>query len=178
MKHKIGVTFGCYIPLHSGHINIIRNMLRHHSENIIGVTGYDMDRGRDFVPFLRRVKLVNEIFGTTPGVQVIEVDDKKLGLTGTFSLEAWATWCDYLFRNAAGIDPDDKNCEFHWYIGDAPYIEKIRQLYPTHIFHQMDRSLIPVSGTSIRSNPAANLEHIHPAYIRYLRTNGILKESE
>ena len=170
-KIRIGITFGCFIPLHKGHLSVIQQAESENTRIILGVTGYDMDRGRDFVPFLRRVRLMNSIYGNRTNITVSEVDDKAIGLSGTFSISAWKSWCEELFYNA-GYSPYDQRYEFHWYIGEEKYIEKIKALYPRHQFHLMDRDVIPISGTAIRENPGTYMQDIHPAFLQYMRQNG------
>lgn len=169
---NIGIVFGCYIPLHTGHMKLIDTVIRENDMTIIGVTGHDMDRGRDFVPFLRRVRLMQEIYGSHPSVCLSEVDDKKLGLTGTFSTDAWRLWCDELFSNAK----HDLNLahNYTWYTGEQRYIDRISEIYPWHNFRLADRTEVPLSGTAIRNDPVKYKNDIHPVYIRYMQQNGIL----
>lgn len=160
--------------LHSlaqGHMSIIQQAESENDRVILGVTGYDMDRGRDFIPYLRRVLLMRAVYEGCPKITLSEVDDRSIGLTGTFSLSAWEAWCEELFYNA-GFLPDGPHCEYHWYIGERNYIEKIQALYPDHQFHLMDRTVIPVSGTAIRENPGDYWEYIHPVFQQYLTQNG------
>lgn len=174
-KRRVGITFGCFIPLHKGHLSIIEQAETENNSVILGVTGYDMDRGRDFIPFLRRVRLMHSIYASHPKITISEVDDRAIGLTGTFSLSAWKRWCEELFYNA-GYLPDDPRNEYHWYIGEQSYIEKIKTLYPEHHFHLMDRSIIPVSGTAIRENPEKYAGDIHPVFMDYLKQNDQIKK--
>ena len=170
-KRRVGITFGCFIPLHKGHLSIIKQAETENNSVILGVTGHDMDRGRDFIPFLRRIQLMHTIFACHSNISIAEVDDRSIGLTGTFSLSAWEAWCRELFYTA-GYYPDDPHCEFHWYIGEKDYIEKIQVLYPQHHFHLMDRSIIPLSGTAIREDPERYSGYIHPLFLDYLKKNG------
>ena len=170
-KRRVGITFGCFIPLHKGHLSIIKQAETENNSVILGVTGHDMDRGRDFIPFLRRIQLMHTIFACHSNISIAEVDDRSIGLTGTVSLSAWEAWCRELFYTA-GYYPDDPHCEFHWYIGEKDYIEKIQVLYPQHHFHLMDRSIIPISGTAIRENPEKYGGYIHPVFLDYLKKNG------
>ena len=170
-KRRVGITFGCFIPLHKGHLSIIKQAETENNSVILGVTGHDMDRGRDFIPFLRRIQLMHTIFACHSNISIAEVDDRSIGLTGTFSLSAWEAWCRELFYTA-GYYPDDPHCEFHWYIGEKDNIEKIQVLYPQHHFHLMDRSIIPISGTAIRENPEKYGGYIHPVFLDYLKKNG------
>ena len=152
---------------------MIQRALDENDEIILGVTGYDMDRGKDFIPFLRRVQLMTRIYGENRRIHVSQVDDRKLGLTGTFSERAWRTWSAELFRNAGehGVNPFCRNHRFTWYTGEDRYIEKLRAIYPSHGFVKLDRQVIPVSGTEIRENPKKYTRYVSPLFIKYLNDN-------
>ena len=45
-------------------------------------------------------------------MKVVVIDDKKIGLDGTFTLENWRWWCTELFVNA-GINPYVKTNKLH-----------------------------------------------------------------
>lgn len=171
MLKKIGITFGCFIPMHTGHINLIQQALNDNDQVIITVCGYDSDRGQDFIDFQTRIALVNKIFDKQPNVKVISIDDKKINLTGTFSIQAWTIWGNELFKNA-GLDPDHNN--YNWYTGETDYIQKLSLIYPKHRFIKLDRDMINISGTEIRSNPKEYASQIHPVFQEYLRTKKIL----
>ena len=171
---RIGITFGCFIPLHTGHIWMINKALTENDMVIIGVCGYDNDRGKDFIPFCDRYELMSQIYGSDPRIKIALIDDKKLGLDGTFTFENWRIWCNELFQNA-NIDPDSNN-EFIWHSGEKSYLSKISTFYPKHKFELLDRSNIAVSGTSIRNDPEQNKIFIHPTFREYLYEKNILKE--
>lgn len=59
---KIGIVFGCFIPMHKGHESLIKRALSENDGMIIGVCGYRADRGRDFLDFEARFKLVTDMF--------------------------------------------------------------------------------------------------------------------
>ena len=170
-KKRIGIVFGCFIPLHAGHIDMIERALKENESIIIGVTGHDMDRGVDFIPFLRRVRLMNEIYGGNRNIVISEIDDRAIGLTGTFSEEAWQTWCQELFRRT-DFKPEYTGYEYTWYTGEDRYIEKLKQIYPEHTFVKLDRQIIPISGTVIREHLGDTRteyeQYIHPVFNDYL----------
>ena len=62
-------------------------------------------------------------------ITIVEVDDKKLGLTGTFSENAWKKWCAELFANAMA-NPWLPGTTYTWYTGEQSYVDKIEKLYP------------------------------------------------
>ena len=170
---RVGICFGCFIPMHFGHLLMVTQTQNENDEIIIGVCGYDNDRGKDFVPFKDRIKLVTKRYAQEPGTTVAVIDDHKIGLTGTFSKEAWKIWSNELFQNA-GYDPLDKTIEYTWYIGEQNYIDKLSELYPNHKFVKLDRHVINISGTEIRNNAAANENMILDDFKEYLRNKNII----
>ena len=178
---RVGIAFGCFIPLHKGHMGMIDQASSENDFTVIGVTGHDYARGCDIIPFLRRVRLMRQIYGHRKDVIISEVDDKSIGLTGTFSVKAWRIWCDTLFRHA-GLDPNTKNIKYTWYTGEDRYIEKIRQIYPNHAFVKLDRRIVPISGTEIREHLGDTRsqyeQYIHPVFNDYLRMMGNVEFEE
>ena len=164
---KVGIVFGCFIPLHKGHLSLIDKALKN-DKVIIGVCGYDLDRGKDFIPFKDRIELIKEIF---KDLTVVSVDDHKIGLTGKFDLESWKVWCNELFKNA---DLNPLENEITWYLGEQSYLEMLKTIYPKHTFELVERTVIPVSGTMIRENPNENIKEIHPVFIEYLKEKNII----
>lgn len=176
---RIGVTFGCYIPLHLGHARLIAKALQENNQVIIGVCGKDNDRGKDFLDFRTRIKLMKDKFKDDPRVIVVAVDDEKIHMDGTFTLENWKVWCKELF-DQAGIDPYDDWNRFTWYMGEESYKEKISQIYPRHEFCRLNRKpvtdeekarkdIVELSGTRIRNNPEQFSGFIDPDFLEYLR---------
>ena len=55
---KIGIVFGCFIPLHQGHLSLINKAIQENDKVIIGVCGFDDDRGKDFISFKTRIELI------------------------------------------------------------------------------------------------------------------------
>lgn len=164
---SIGIVFGCFIPLHTGHLKLIGQSLRQCDQTILAVSGCDTDRGQDFIPFHTRISLTKEAFQEYPDVLVTEVDDHAIGLTGTFSTDAWRRWGEELFRNA-GLNPKAAGVTYHWYLGELPYLKKLTEIYPHHIFHLADRTKLPISGTMIREHWQDYEADIHPVFLEYL----------
>lgn len=171
----IGVVFGCFIPLHSGHLALIDRAFRDNECLIIAVCGKDGDRGKDFIPFRDRIRLVQNKFACNPRVKVVTVDDEKIGMDGTFTLHNWEVWCKELFDNAGIENPDLSFYDITWYTGEQSYIEKLRVVHPKHTFVWMDRSLNTVSGTKIREDVNMYRDQIDPEFQNYLKKKGTLK---
>ncbi len=165
-KKRIGLCFGCFIPLHKGHEAMIEKTRMENDRVIIGVCGYESDRGSSFIPFSVRCDLMKQHRWDKDKapVTISVVDDHKIGLTGTFSKEAWQIWSDEFFKNAA-LNPYNDEFIYTWYTGEKSYVEKLKQVFPKHEFVLLDRGDIPISGTMIR-------EHINDSDIkRYINTD-------
>ncbi|MBR4356737.1 MAG: adenylyltransferase/cytidyltransferase family protein [Butyrivibrio sp.] len=170
---KIGIVFGCFIPMHKGHESLIKRALDENDKIILAVCGYQTDRGRDFIDFETRIRLVQKMYENDKDrIIVIKIDDKKLGLDGTFTHENWVLWGDELFANA-GISPD--SAHFTWYTGEPSYVDKLGAIYPDHTFTLVDRQVIKTSGTEIRNNPNEHENEINSVFLEYLRSTGKLK---
>lgn len=164
---RIGIMFGCFIPLHIGHLKLIDMALTNNDYIIIGVCGRKNDRGKDFIPFDDRYQIVKEKYAQNDRVIVVKIDDDKLYLDGTFTYENWVRWCGELFGNA-NIDPLDKDCIFTWYTGEESYKEKLLMVHPNHVVVLVNRNDVPVSGTQIRNDYQNCKEYIDKDFINYL----------
>ncbi|MEE3344431.1 MAG: adenylyltransferase/cytidyltransferase family protein [Bacilli bacterium] len=166
---KIGIVFGCFIPLHKGHLFLINNAIKDNDKVIIGVCGKDNDRGKDFIPFKDRITLMQTKY---PNHIVVPIDDNKLHLDGSFSMNNWILWGNELFTNA-NLNPNDNNI-YTWYMGEPSYKEKLAQIYPNHKFKLYNRGNLGVSGTKIRENTMENIKYIDKDFINYLRDKQII----
>jgi len=166
VNNMIGIVFGCFIPLHRGHMTLINKALSECDKVIIGICGSDEDRGKDFIPFKHRIDLMKKAYNTD-NITIVSIDDKKLGLTGKFDRPSWEIWSKELFTNA-NVDP---NSDIRWYMGEQPYADRLSEIYPNHEFTVLDRTKGIISGTAIRN--AINLKDfssvIHPVFYEYLR---------
>jgi len=168
---RIGIAFGCFIPLHTGHMSLIDMALKENDRVVIGVCGYRADRGRDFIPFADRIALITRKY-SSDRVTVVAIDDEKLGLDGTFTLSNWERWGGELFANA-GLDPFSKADRYTWYTGEPSYREKLGKIYEGHEFRLIDRTVNTISGTQVRENPSAHAGDIAPEFLEYLTKKGL-----
>ena len=163
---KIGIVFGCFIPLHQGHLSLINKAIQENDKVIIGVCGFDDDRGKDFIPFKTRIELMKTKYKNNPNIIVVSVDDKKIGLTGKFDIPSWRAWCNELFTNA---NVDSNEHTYYWYTGEQSYVDKLKEIYSNHNFCLVNRNKINISGTKIRENPTKYKEYIDKDFYRYLK---------
>ena len=106
-------------------------------------------------------------------VTISVVDDRKIGLTGTFSKEAWRIWSDELFKNA-GYDENEEDNLYTWYTGEDSYIEKLGKIFPHHRFTKLDRGEINISGTEIRNNTKKYINVIDKTFRDYLKEQKLI----
>lgn len=167
---KLGIAFGCFIPLHSGHVKMIEECISNNDLSIIAVCGYNDDRGKDFIPFLDRYHLIMQKYANS-GVIIVMIDDKKIGLHGAFDKEAWTIWGKELFRQA-NIEP----CQHivTWYTGETAYAARLLEVYPKHRIQILSRSDINISGSMIRENPSKYKDYIDPIFAKYLERKNLL----
>ena len=167
---KLGITFGCFIPLHKGHTHMIDECLANNDITIIGVCGYADDRGKDFIPFIDRYRLIMQRY-MDKGTIIVKIDDKKIGLHGAFDKEAWTIWGNELF-NQANINPN--RYKVIWYTGETSYAARLLEVYPNHEIQIFNRSDIDISGTMIRQNPKEYKDYIDPVFAKYLERKNLL----
>lgn len=162
----IGIVFGCFIPLHEGHMFLIKRALDECDQVIIGVCGHADDRGKDFIPFKDRLKLMKKKFKDDPRVIVVPVDDKKIGLTGKFDIPSWKLWSDELFSQA-NIDPNG-GMIFAWYMGEQSYADKLKKIFPKHHSFIVVERQLKLSGTKIRKQLYKYGQFVDDLFIKYL----------
>ena len=162
---KVGIVFGCFIPLHQGHEYLIDCALKENDALIIGVCGKDTDRGQDFIPFRDRIKLMKKIYNQ-PNIIISVVDDDKLQLDGTFTYDNWCKWSNELFTNA-NYNPNEN--QYTWYMGEPSYYEKLKLIFPNHKIKVFDRNVNPLSGTKIRENLTEYTNSINKTFLEYIK---------
>lgn len=163
---QIGIVFGCFIPMHKGHLSLIERALKENDSIILCVCGYDTDRGAEFIPFADRIELVRSSFKHDKRITICVLDDKKLNLSGKFDLPSWSVWCKEIF-NQTQLNAD--GYQFTWYSGEEDYLEAISELYPNHKFTYVPRSIINISGTMIRKDPIKYKNYIYRPFAKYLK---------
>ena len=169
---RIGIVFGCFIPLHSGHMELIKRALKENDQVIIAVCGKDTDRGKDFIPFRDRINLIKRIYFFSI-FHIVAIDDEKIGMDGTFTRDNWVRWSNELF-DQVGWDSSSPRIEYTWYTGEPSYAEKLKSIYPEHQIVIISRKENTISGTQIREDPSRYRDCIHPRFVQYLKERGII----
>lgn len=148
---KVGVVFGCFAPLHQGHLDLI---MRAKKENeggcLVIVCGYKNDRGGDLIPADKRYRYVREYFAKDDLVSVYMIDEDELGIAGKDS--EWDIWLSE-FNNIwnIAIYNDFGDTKRTWYVGEEDYKKELEKRGEKVVL--MNRNENYISATMIRSNP-------------------------
>ncbi len=144
---KRGLVIGKFMPVHNGHIALIRFATRHCDELIVSMS-YKED---DPISGLLRFSWIKEIFQSDnkirPELVVDDFDDESL-----LWKERTKIWADFLNKRYGKIDVIVSSEEY------GPYLAQ--QLKTLHIAFDEERKIVPVSATAIRLSPLANWNFI------------------
>ena len=151
---NVGIVFGCFAPLHQGHLDAI---MRAKKENdggcLVVLSGYENDRGSDIMPFNKRYRYIREYFADDDLVSVYAIDEAELGIAGyNDKWDIWLAECRNIWDIAArGTNPV-------WYVGEPEYKDALEAR--GHKVVLLDRSDNPISATMIRENPVKHWDKI------------------
>jgi HTH-type transcriptional regulator, transcriptional repressor of NAD biosynthesis genes len=144
---KRGLVIGKFMPLHEGHITLIRFAINHCDELIVSMS-YKED---DPIPGAKRFSWLKEIFQHDqrihPQLVVDDFDDDSLPW-----IERTKVWADFLLGRYGKIDVIFSSEEYGSLLAD--------HLKATHISFDNSRKKVPVSGTAIRLKPLSNWNFI------------------
>ena len=177
-KIRLGVVCARFIPLHDGAIGAIDRAIRENDEIVVCVTGHDMDPGMAIVPFLRRVQLMHDIYGCGrrgPNVHVAEIHEPDGRTDGHLSKDELREKYDAMFRQAR-LAPDFPGRLCTWDVDDPCREERIAAAYPGHACVRLPAGAL--SAMNVRRNLAANVDRIHPAFLKYLLEEGVVPDGQ
>ena len=82
---KIGIAFGCYAPMHQGHLDLIFKAKKECDAGvIIIVCGSDNDRGVSYnMPLIKRFEYIKEFFKDDDLVKVHMIDERLSTMEAT-----------------------------------------------------------------------------------------------
>lgn len=166
---KIGIVFGSFAPLHTGHLDLI---MRAKKENdggcIVIVCGYDGDKGEPRIPHAKRYRYTREFFKDDDLVAVYAINDSNLGIAEYPN--GWDKWLEEVFRiYDVAVEPESKNAERTWYVGEQEYYDGLQARGEKAVL--VDRCLNTISGTKIRNNPLYYWNMITKTFRRAFSTN-------
>lgn len=144
---KRGLVIGKFMPIHEGHVALIRFALSHCNELIVSMS-YKTD---DPIPGTIRFSWINEIFKNesqiTPHMVLDDFDEESLPWE-----QRTKGWADFLSQRYGKIDVIISSEEYGLYLA--------KHLGSTPISFDVERKRIPVSATAIRMKPWAHWKFI------------------
>ncbi len=135
---KRGLVIGKFMPLHTGHVALIRFAAAHCDELILIVAS---DPG-DPIPGDLRLAWIKEEFKRYLRIKPVQVEDPVYSIAMEMQLEQWA---QVIERQCPPLD---------FIFSSGPLGQSLaRHLQATHIPFDSERSEHPVSSTEIRAHP-------------------------
>ena len=185
---KVGITFGGYCPMHTGHLDLIMKAKKENDICYVIVCGYDNEPRADEIGLTlnRRYSLVKQMFKDDEQIKVLKVNDTELGIDESMSESNWDTWLHCVEDKVEALEEKIADemigfTEYTWYVGEQSYVDSLKMRRydrrKDNIFGIIDnivyveRSLNPVSATMIRENPIKYWNKIAWPFRQYFSTN-------
>lgn len=162
----IGIVFGCFCPMHQGHLDLINRAKKENDRCIVICCGYDNDRGQNFLDLNLRFRLTKELFNNDSLVDVLKINDTELGIDKNWDIANWGPWLNEVKRLLKTIKLDNKDLRF--YVSEPNYKEELEQFGANVILCKRDRC---ISGTMIRENPIKYWNYIAPTFRKVFSHN-------
>lgn len=170
---KVGITFGCYCPLHQGHLDEIMRAKKENDLCVVIVCGYDGDRGEPELPLQKRYRIIKNFLEDST-TKVVCLSDTELGIDQSYSDSNWKIWLDAACKKV--LAECDYDVGFvHWYVGEPSYKDHILKQSPATFrcitVSLADRNENPVSGTLCREHPLQYWDKITAPFRAYYSHN-------
>lgn len=158
--NRIGVVFGTFAPMHTGHMDLVHKAKKQNDGVIVIVSGYKGDRG-DLVSLGldKRFNKARRTFEGDSMVQVYKLDEEGIPNYP----EGWDLWLnkvDVILQGAIS----EELVEFTFYVGEDDYVKELNERRPLYKVVKTDRSINPISATKIRNNPLKYFKEIAPHF--------------
>jgi NadR type nicotinamide-nucleotide adenylyltransferase len=185
---KVGITFGGYCPMHTGHLDLIMKAKKENDLCYVIVCGYDNEPRADEIGLTlnRRYSLVKQMFKDDEQIKVFKVNDTELGIDESMSDSNWDTWLHYVEEQVEAFEEKNEGkligvTEYTWYVGEQSYVDSLkmrrydrRKDNPFCIVDEIvyvERNKNPISATMIRENPIKYWNKIAWPFRQYFSTN-------
>lgn len=185
---KVGITFGGYCPMHTGHLDLIMRAKKENDICYVIVCGYENEPRADEIGLTlkRRYSLVKQMFKDDEQIKVFMVNDTELGIDESMSESNWDIWLRCVEEQVEKFEEtiEDKltgTTKYTWYVGEQSYVNSlnIRRydkskdnmfVIVDEVVH-VERSINPISATAIRENPVKYWNKIAWPFRQYFSTN-------
>ena len=185
---KVGITFGGYCPMHTGHLDLIMKAKKENDLCYVIVCGYDNEPRADEIGLTlnRRYSLIKQMFKDDEQIKVFKVNDTELGIDESMSESNWDIWLHCVEDQVEALEEKIADemfgwTEYTWYVGEQSYVDSLKKrIYDgqkDNTFGIIDnvvyveRSKNPVSATAIRENPIKYWNKIAWPFRQYFSTN-------
>lgn len=187
---KVGITFGGYCPMHTGHLDLIMRAKKENDLCYVIVCGYENEPRADEIGLTlkRRYSLIKQMFKDDEQVKVFMVNDTELGIDESMSESNWNIWLRCVEEQVEKFEEtiEDKltgTTRYTWYVGEQSYVNSLNarkydeRKYVDSEFYIIDevvyveRSINPISATAIRENPVKYWNKIAWPFRQYFSTN-------
>jgi NadR type nicotinamide-nucleotide adenylyltransferase len=165
---RIGVYFGTFAPLHTGHQQQIYKTAALNDGVLLIVSGYEGDRGDKIGLHLgKRFRYLREAFNDEPDIKIAKLDE-----TGMPEMpDGWNEWTDRLLE-IIHANTEQENLEITFYVGEEEYVAELSKRFPeddgnTYKIEMADRHDIQLSATMIRENPIKYWDDINRVFRRH-----------
>lgn len=182
-NNKLGIVFGTFAPMHTGHVDLITKAKRENDRVLVIVSGTNTSRDRGTQVGLhldRRFRYVREVFKGDELVTIKKLDEKNMPAYPN----GWNEWLKALNN----LIP--KCYDLNFYVGEPEYVNYL-QTYFTDVLNEyfgnqhsyninvnlIERSTIPVSATKIRNNPYEYWRYITKPFRRHFTKNVLVAGS-
>jgi NadR type nicotinamide-nucleotide adenylyltransferase len=185
---KVGITFGGYCPMHTGHLDLIMKAKKENDICYVVVCGYDNEPRADEIGLTlkRRYSLVKQMFKNDEQIRVLMVNDTELGIDESMSESNWDIWLHCVEDQVEALEEKIADemiglTEYTWYVGEQSYVDSLKKrIYDRHKDNTfgivdniiyVERSKNPISATMIRENPVKYWNKIAWPFRQYFSTN-------
>lgn len=164
-SRNIGVIFGGFSPLHSGHKQQIYKAAMEQDEVIVIVSGYKGEERGDKIglPLEKRFRYLRETFNDEPTIHIGFIDETDIPRYP----DGWTPWMKALKDSMSSLVEDniDKHT-FKFYVGEQIYKEKFKDYESNWEVEVANRHKINISATKIRENPHQYWDYIDRVFRR------------
>ena len=175
---KIGITFGGFVPLHQGHMDLIMRAKKENDLAVVVVCGYDCEERGDScdLPLIKRFRIIHNYLADEI-TKVIMVNDTEYGLDESMSPSNWTIWSRAVYDKITEAYGELPDAEYVWYVSEPPYKMSLKcYSYGKYLGLKesvilLDRMENPISGTACRKEPLKNWNKIMPPFRAYFSHN-------
>ncbi|WEV60512.1 nicotinamide-nucleotide adenylyltransferase [Streptococcaceae bacterium ESL0729] len=164
---KIGIYFGTFAPLHTGHQQQIYKTAALNDGVLLIASGYDNDRGDQIgLNLEKRFRYLRQAFNDEPDIKVAKLDENGMPPMPL----GWDVWTDRVIE-ILHENTIQENLQVTFYVGEEEYVEELSKRFPddgnTYSVERADRHDIAISSTMIRENPQKYWNDINRVFRRH-----------